>query len=308
MNIMHLKYAVEVAKTGSISKAAEQLLMGQPNLSRAIRELEESIGITIFDRSAKGIKVTPEGEEFLGYARKILSQINEVESIYEMGIPARQQFSVSVPRASYISEAFSKFTSELSLDPAEIFYKETNSLRTLRNILNSEYKLGIIRYAEGYDTYFKDMMEEKGLCFEVVAEFNRDLIMNKRCKLAKKDKIFSADLKGFIEIAHADPFVPSVPIAAVKKEEFAEDVPRRIFVFERASEFNLLSENPNTFMWGSPIPKQLLDIHGLIKRECADRQRRYKDVLIYRKGYKFSELDKKFIEKVREEMKIDKDL
>ena len=201
MNIMHLKYAVEVAKTGSISKAAEQLLMGQPNLSRAIRELEESIGITIFDRSAKGIKVTPEGEEFLGYARKILSQINEVESIYEMGIPARQQFSVSVPRASYISEAFSKFTSELSLDPAEIFYKETNSLRTLRNILNSEYKLGIIRYAEGYDTYFKDMMEEKGLCFEVVAEFNRDLIMNKRCKLAKKDKIFSADLKGFIEIA-----------------------------------------------------------------------------------------------------------
>lgn len=304
MNIMHLKYAVEVAKTGSISKAAEQLLMGQPNLSRAVKELEQSIGITIFDRSAKGIKVTPEGEEFLEYARKILSQISEVEAIYEMGIPARRQFSISVPRASYISEAFAKFTSELSEDPAEIFYKETNSLRTLRNILNSEYKLGIIRYADEYDSYFKDMMVEKGLCFEVVAEFNRDLIMNKECRLAKKKKIFAADLKGFIEIAHADPFVPSVPIAEVKREELAEDVPRRIFVFERASEFNLLAENPKTFMWGSPISKQLLDIHGLVKRECADRQRRYKDVLIYREGYRFSELDEKFIKKVREEMKI----
>ncbi len=301
MNITHLKYAVEVADTGSISKAAEKLIMGQPNLSRAIRELEESIGISVFDRTAKGISVTPEGEEFLGYARKILSQIDEVEAIYEQGRPVRRQFSVSVPRASYIAEAFSKFTSQLREDPAEIFYKETNTLRTLRNILNSEYKLGIIRYAERYDGYFRNMMEEKGLCFETVAEFSRDLIMNKRCALAKKDKIKSSDLKDYIEIAHADPFVPSVPIAAVKKEEFAENVPRRIFVFERASEFNILSENEKTFMWGSPISQKLLDTHGLVKRECLDKKRNYKDVLIYRKGYKFSDLDKKFIEKIKHE-------
>lgn len=302
MNIMHLKYAVTVAEMGSISKAAKKLLMGQPNLSRAMRELEESIGIAVFDRTARGISVTPEGEAFLGYARKILNQIDEVEAIYERGMPARQQFSVSVPRASYIAEAFSKFTAELSSDPAEVFYKETNSLRTLRNILNLEYKLGIIRYAERYDGYFKNMMEEKGLNFEVIAEFNRDLIMNKDCELAKKKKIRSTDLKDFIEVAHADPFVPSVPIALVKKEEFAENVPRRIFVFERASEFNVLSENKNTFMWGSPISEKLLGIHGLVKRECADKQRHYKDVLIYRKGYKFSDLDKKFIEKVKMEL------
>lgn len=302
MNIMHLKYVVEVAEMGSISKAAEKLLMGQPNLSRAIRELEESIGISVFDRSARGISVTPEGEEFLGYARKILSQIDEVEAIYEMGMPVRQHFSVSVPRASYISEAFAKFTREISGDPAEFFYKETNTLRTLRNILNSEYKLGIIRYAEGYDSYFKNMMEEKGLSFEVIAEFNRDLIMNKNCELLKKERILSSDLKDYIEIAHADPFVPSVPIATLKKEEFAENVPRRIFVFERASEFNLLSENDRTFMWGSPISQKLLDANNLVKRECADKQRRYKDVLIYRKGYKFSQLDKEFIRKVKEEL------
>ena len=304
MNISHLKYVVEVAETGSISKAAGKLLMGQPNLSRAIRELEESIGVSIFDRTVKGIAVTPEGEEFLGYARKILSQIEEVEAIYEQGIPARQHFSVSVPRAAYIGEAFARFTAELGDDPSEIFYKETNTLRTLRNVLNSEYKLGIIRYAQRYDGYFKNLMEEKGLEFEVVAEFGRDLIMNKDCPLAKKEQIKSADLKDFVEIAHADPFVPSVPVAAVKKEEFAENVPRRIFVFERASELDVLSENQSAFMWGSPISEKALKLHGLVKRECVYKKRKYKYVLIYRKGYKFSDLDKKFVGKIKSQLDI----
>lgn len=70
MNILHLKYAVEVEKTRSISKAAENLFMGQPNLSRAVKELEESLGITIFKRTSKGILITPQGEEFLQHAKK----------------------------------------------------------------------------------------------------------------------------------------------------------------------------------------------------------------------------------------------
>ena len=65
MNLLHLKYVVEISKTGSISKAAENLYMGQPNLSRAVRELEEEVGITIFNRTARGITVTAEGEELL---------------------------------------------------------------------------------------------------------------------------------------------------------------------------------------------------------------------------------------------------
>ena len=96
MNILHLKYAVEVARCGSINQAAEALYINQPNLSRAIKELENSLGITIFDRTAKGMFVTPEGEEFLGYAKKILSQIDEVESIYKAGVPIKQRFSIQV--------------------------------------------------------------------------------------------------------------------------------------------------------------------------------------------------------------------
>ena len=109
MNILHLKYAVEIAKTQSISKAAENLYMGQPNLSRAIRELEDSLGITIFNRTSKGISITPEGEEFLQYARRIIAQIDEVEELYRSGRQQKQSFSICVPRASYISFALTEF-------------------------------------------------------------------------------------------------------------------------------------------------------------------------------------------------------
>ena len=85
MNIQHLKYALEVAKQKSISKASRSLYMGQPNLSRAIKELEDELGIIIFERTSKGIKPTPDGEEFLQYAKRILLQIEEVEDIYKVG-------------------------------------------------------------------------------------------------------------------------------------------------------------------------------------------------------------------------------
>lgn len=295
MNILHLKYAVETAKAGSLSKAAEALYMNQPNLSRAIKDLETSLGITIFDRSSKGIGVTPEGEEFLGYARKILRQIDEVEAIYKSGVVARQRFSISVPRSSYISEAFAQFSKELTGERAEIFYKETNAMRVIRNILSSDYKLGILRYAVNYDKYFKEMLDEKGLTGELVTEFRYVLVMNRQHPLAQKESIAMADLKPYIEIAHADPYVPSLPMSEVKKEELPEDSERRIFVFERASQFDLLSENDETYMWVSPIPDKLLKRYDLVQRPCADNHKLYRDLLIHRRDYHLTDLDRAFI-------------
>lgn len=295
MNVLHLKYAVEVAKAGSISKAAEALYMNQPNLSRAIKELETSLGITIFGRSAKGMYVTPEGEEFLEHAKKILQQIDEMEAFYKAGVPAQQRFSLSAPRASYISEAFVQFSKGMTKERAEIYYKETNAMRVVNNVLSGDFKLGILRYAACYDKYFKGMLEEKGLAHELVTEFHYVLAMSREHPLAEKEEIAFADLRPYIEIAHADPYVPSVPLAMVKKEELPDDMDRRIFVFERASQFELLSQNHETFMWLSPVPQTLLDRYGLVERVCRENQKLYKDVLIYRKDYRLTELDRAFI-------------
>ncbi|MBQ8163411.1 MAG: LysR family transcriptional regulator [Clostridia bacterium] len=295
MNILHMKYAVEVARLGSLNKAAETLLIAQPNLSRSVKELEAELGITIFNRSAKGMVLTPEGEEFIGYANEILKQIDQVDKIYKEGAAKKQRFSISVPRASYISEAFAQFSKTLSGDSAEIFYKETNSQRTIHNILNHDYKLGIIRYAENYDKYFKILLEEKGLAYEMVTEFSYCLVMSADSSLANNDNITFDDLKDRIEIAHADPYVPSLSLSKVVKEELPDNISRRIFIFERASQFDLLSENPDTFMWVSPLPEKILQRYNLVQKKCSDNKKIYKDVLIYREEYKLSKIDKQFI-------------
>ena len=295
MNILHVKYAVEVAKAGSLSKAAETLFVALPNISRSIKELEADLGITIFERTAKGMFLTAEGEEFMHYAKGILSQIDQVEKIYRDGSAKKQKFSISVPRACYISEAFVQFSKTLTAEPAELFYKETNSQRAINNVLNHDYKLGIIRYAENYDKYFKTMLEEKGLAYEMVAEFTYRLIMSKSNPLAQKEQITFDDLTAYIEIAHADPYVPSLSMAKVVKEELPDNIDRRIFIFERASQYDLLAENPETFMWVSPAPQEVLDRYQLVERECVDNKKVYKDILIYRDGYKLTDLDKRFI-------------
>ncbi len=295
MNILHMKYAVEVAKAGSLNKASESLLIAVPNISRSIKELEADLGITIFDRTTKGMCLTPEGDEFINFARGILSQIEAVENHYKDGAPNRQKFSISVPRACYISEAFAEFSKILTKDAAEIFYKETNSQRTIHNMLNHDYKLGIIRYAENYDKYFKEMLDEKGFLYELVTEFSYSLIMSVNNPLAQKDEIKFNDLIDCIEIAHADPFVPSMPLSKVVKEELPDNIDRRIYIFERASQFDLLDKNPETFMWVSPAPANLLKRYNLVQKKCIENKKIYKDVLIYKKGYKLTELDRRFI-------------
>lgn len=298
MNTLHMKYAVEVAKVGSISKASEALLVAQPNISRGIRELESNLGISIFERSSKGVSLTPEGEDFIRYAQKILTQIDDLENMYRGSSPYKQRFSISVPRASYISRAFARFSRSIGKEPAEIFYKETNSYRAIKNILTEDYHLGIVRYAASFDRYYADLLEEKNLTGVPVAEFQYNLIFHRDSPLAKKENIRFSDLLSCIEIAHGDPFVPSLPLAVVRKEELPEEISRRIFVFERASQFDLLTENPETYMWVSPVPQDLLDRYGLMQRRCYENRKVYKDLLIRRKDYRLSSLDQNFITQV----------
>lgn len=301
MNILHLKYAVEIEKSKSISKAAEKLFMAQSNLSRAIKELESSIGITIFNRTSKGISVTPDGEEFLQYARRIIAQVDEVEEMYKNGRKPKQEFSVCVPRAGYIALAFSDFAKRISTGlPAGIYYNETDSISAVNNLTTEECDLAIVRYQAIFDRYYRSLFADKKLCSEVIADFSYILIMSEKNPLTKKDNIELRDLSDYIEICHADPYVPSLPSVEAKKTELSEYVDKRIYVYERASQFELLEKVPNSFMWLSPMPEDMLKAHNLVVKNCSENVRTYRDVLLYRQNYKLSELDKAFITDVCE--------
>lgn len=299
MNIIHMRYALVVAETKSINKASERLYVGAPALSRGIKELEADLGVSLFVRSAKGMFLTPDGELFVKYAEKALKQIDDIENIFKEGSTMKERFSISVPRASYVATAFARFSKRITHNKdIELFYNETNDYRVVNNILKDEYRLGILRYSNQYASYYNNMMKEKGIIGELITEFKYVLVISEDSPLSHKDVIKYDDLKGFTEIAHADPYVPSLSFSEVKKDELPEREGNRIFVYERGSQFELLSSNPNTYMWVSPIPKELLERYNLKERVCIDNNRVYEDILIYKKEYKLTHLDNMFIEEL----------
>ena len=119
--------------------------------------------------------------------------------------------------------------------------------------------------------------------------------MRPRRRLAKKKEISASDLESLIEVAHADPYVPTRPFLDVIKEELTFGTRRRILVFDRASAFSMLSRNPETFMWVSPLPDDFKEKLGIVENERAQKTRIYKDLLIYRDNYRLTDTDLCFI-------------
>jgi DNA-binding transcriptional LysR family regulator len=113
MTLKQLYYAVTIAETGSITEASKKLFLAQPSLTASIRELEKEYGVTIFTRGKKGIEVTKEGEEFLGYARQVLEQANLIEERYNGAHKGKVRFCVSSQHYSFAVEAFVKLLKDL---------------------------------------------------------------------------------------------------------------------------------------------------------------------------------------------------
>lgn len=270
--------------------------MAQPNLSRAIKELEENLGIIIFNRTSRGMFVTPDGEEFLQYARKILEQIDEIKRMYTKEKYNKQAFSISAPYSIYISYAFSEFVNHMNKNiPMELIYEETSSKNTINNIVNSDSKLGIIRYPVNHDKYFKEKFSENELSYEIIAEFSYLLTMSKSHSLAQNKKVKAADLKNYIEIIYVDSSISYPVVGSVKKDELAEHVDKKIFVSEKTSQFDLLERTAGTFMWSPPLTEKFLDRYNLVQKPCETKGKIYKDTLIYKSNYQLSKNDNLFI-------------
>ncbi len=296
MNILHLKYALEVEKTESITKAAKTLYVGQPNLSKAIKELENTVGFNIFLRTPKGMTPTRKGKEFLDQARTIVLKFDELESIYQPVKPTTQRFTISIPRASYISRAFTRFVK--TLDPQkeiELNFFETNSIRAIDNILETECNLGVIRFHTSHEKYFLDLIREKNLQFREIWLFEYVLLLSRNHPLADLPVITYADVLDYIEIVHGDLTIPMNQFSSSQTAQNLLPVSKRIYVYERGSQFDLLCNVPETYMWVSPIPADLAERYQLVQRKCKMENWKFKDVLIYPSGYQLSSQDQVFI-------------
>jgi len=294
LNTQHFKYAVEVERTGSITQAADNLYMAQPNLSKAIKELEDTLGISIFRRTSKGVVPTEKGAEFLVYAKRILMQLEKVEALNAPQPELLQHFGVSVPRVSYVARAVTRFLS--MLDPGkqmDVHVCETGARETIEQVAEGQFNIGVVRYRLLYENYFTRALEERHLRSELIWEADCLVTLSEKHPLAKRRNVETEALGDLIELVNDDADAPYLPDAG-RRAQGVQPV-RRIMVNDRANQFELLDRLPGTFMWATPVPKDMLSRFGLVQLQSMSREGRSRDALIYPEGYSMSPLEQRFI-------------
>ena len=191
MNFQQLRYAVEIEKTNSITAAAKNLYMGQPNLSKSIKELEHELGTVLFRRTAKGMEPTASGLQFLRYAKSILGQLDELKALYQPDQAECLRFAVSAPRATYIADAFSRFLAGYKGSQAlDVQYRETNCMEALSDAAVGNADLAILRYQTIYEQHFSGLIAQNRLVSEVVCEYPMVLLMSENHPLAGLADVF----------------------------------------------------------------------------------------------------------------------
>lgn len=294
MNTQHLKYAIEVGKTGSITQAAENLYIGQPSLSKALKELEESLGITIFKRTSKGAVPTAQGERFLVYARDVLRQVEKMEQLHRDEQLTAQMFHISVPRVGYVIDAVHSLLSGMNAgSDIDIRVLQTSAIRAIQQVADGISELAVIRYPVRYERYFLDYMEEKKLRRDSVWEGEPALLLNAAHPLAAAAEIRAEDLQKFPQVVFEDDAVPYLA-----PEDSEERSGRRIVaVSDSMMLARTLLAMPEACGWCGDISAQLAGNMGLILRQtgCLGRVR---DAIVYPQDYAFRSQDRQFIDEV----------
>ena len=279
MNITELRYLVAIKKWGSVSAAAKQLYAAQPNVSKALKHLEEEYGLRIFERSSTGMIPTEQGKRFIRQAQRVLQQVDELKQ------EAHQQRScaelrVVLTHATYASYAAVDFLKEAAgADQLRIHIREGGSMEALDHVLRQGYHLALLRYAVEDDEHYTHYCARRGLKMEPIMDFEYSLLTNRDGPLARKAIRDLSELDKYMEILHDDFQLPG--------EEGGDGVrwhvnpERRIHVYERCSQFSILQRLPTAYMWASPMPRRALEQYHLVLKKCPAQRQQMRDVLVY---------------------------
>ena len=279
MNITELRYLVAIMKWGSVSAAAKQLYAAQPNVSKALKNLEEEYGLRIFERSSTGMIPTEQGKRFIRQAQRVLQQVDELKQ------EAHQQRScaelrVVLTHATYASYAAVDYLEKAaSIERLHIHIREGGSMEALDHVLRQGYHLALLRYAVEDDEHYTHYCARRGLKMEPIMDFEYSLLTNRDGPLARKAIRDLSELDKYMEILHDDFQLPG--------EEGGDGVrwhvnpERRIHVYERCSQFSILQRLPTAYMWASPMPRRALEQYHLVLKKCPAQRQQMRDVLVY---------------------------
>ena len=283
MNIKHIQYMVEIERVRSISQAAENLYVGQPNLSRILKEVEESVGFPIFLRTTHGVRPTERGAAFLQHARNILREIESIQmmSPHQM---VDDRLRICIPRSAACFQMIADFLKnacESQNIHAEI--RECHAKKTLEYLSGGHADIGIIRFREGYEAYFQEVASSSKLTFRKLISYEDVVLMHKSHVLADRDKIKEDDLSQYLQIAHSDNYFSS--------QKLDEKTNSQIYTVDRQAQITLLSMLPNSYMWAVPQDDRMLAGLELVQKKCSGYSRRYCEALVYNHQHTMNNLE-----------------
>lgn len=238
LTLQQLRYVIEVANRGSINEAAKRLFITQPSLSNAIRDLEEELQLSIFDRSNKGITLSKEGIEFLSYARQVVEQADLLESRYLNAKPAPQHFSVSTQHYAFAVNAFVSLVEEHGQDEYEMALKETKTYEIIEDVKHLRSEIGILYLNDFNEKVINKMLKEANLQFHLLFTATPHIFISIKNPLAKQKLVTIDQLAQY-------PYL-SFDQGEYNSFHFSEEIlstishPKSIRVTDRATLFNLL--------------------------------------------------------------------
>lgn len=196
MTLQQLKYALTIADCGSMNEAAKQLFLSQPSLSETMKELEQEIGLQIFLRSNRGIIITPEGEEFLGYARQVTEQFGLLRSRY-VEKQTRETFSVSMQHYTFAVKAFVETVKKAGIDSYEFAANETTTYDVMENVRNFKSEIGVLYLNDFNEKVMTKYIHEKGLEFIELFTCDTYVYLWSGHPLAKREIISMSELDDY---------------------------------------------------------------------------------------------------------------
>ena len=205
MNITELRYLVAIMECGSVSAAAKRLYAAQPNVSKALKNLEEEYHLRIFERSSTGMIPTEQGRHFIEQAERVLREVDRLDRSVQEEQERCAELRVMIPHATYASYAAVDYLEQAaSIERLHIHIREGGSMEALDHVLRQGYHLALLRYAVEDDEHYTHYCARRGLKMEPIMDFEYSLLTNRDGPLARKAIRDLSELDKYMEILHDD--------------------------------------------------------------------------------------------------------
>lgn len=295
MTLQQLRYVTMVAETGTITEAANRLYISQPSLTNAIHELEKEMNIVIFNRTNKGISLSKEGEDFLGYARQILEQAAILEDKYKGNGGGKKQYCVSTQHYSFAVNAFVDLIKEYGQDEYDFSLRETQTYEIIEDVARLRSEIGILFLNDFNEAVMNKILKSYDLKFHQLYVAKPHVFISRKHPLAGKDRITNEELEeypylSFEQGEHNSFYFSEEVFAAIERK-------KNIRVRDRATLFNLLI-GLNGYTVCSGVIDKKLNGKDIIAVPLADENDMRIGYITHRKGM-LSRLGNTYLEAIK---------